>query len=81
MQIEKEIVKICEEVVYELDGIQHNYTDSTEVNTDNGIDSLALMNILIEIEKRFGINLDEVMLEICEAKRIADIIKCVEKMG
>jgi acyl-coenzyme A synthetase/AMP-(fatty) acid ligase/acyl carrier protein len=78
--MEEEIVRICEKVVGEIDNVRHNYDINTKLNIESGIDSLALMNILIEIENAYGINLDEYMEEVSRALTIGDIVKIIDNV-
>lgn len=78
--MEQEIIKICEMVAEEIDGVKHNYDKHTKLDMENGIDSLALMNILIKIEQMYGISIDEHMEEVAKAKTIGDIVELISKI-
>ncbi len=54
-EIEKIVIEICEKLsdkTQTLDG-RNIFTTDTVLDIENGIDSLTLMNIFIEIEQRF----------------------------
>lgn len=77
--MEQEIIKIFETVAEETCGEKHNYNIDTKLDIESGIDSLALMNILIKIEHMYGINIDEHIEEVAKAKTIGDIVELVRR--
>lgn len=77
--MEQEIIKIFETVVEETCGEKHNYNIDTKLDIENGVDSLALMNIFIKIEHVYGINIDEHIEEVAKAKTIGDIVELVRR--
>lgn len=78
--MEQEIIKIFEIVARETTGEKHNYDRDTKLDIENGIDSLALMNILIRIEQEYGISIDEHIEEVAKSKTIGDIVELVRKV-
>lgn len=68
---EEEIIAICRDNV-------HNEIDiDTEINTENGFDSLSIMNIIVEIEERCGVIPDDYVIKINEAKNVGEVLKIV----
>ena len=49
-------------------------TMDTELSAKGGIDSLAFMNIIIALEIRYDVVLDEYLSELKEAEHIRDLI-------
>lgn len=76
--MEGEIITICERIVELMDNVKHDYDKTTKLERENGIDSLALMNILIEIENLYHINMDRYMTEVGKAKNIGDLVTVVK---
>lgn len=74
--MEEEILKICEENVVDKETEKH-LTIESEISKENGLDSLALMNIIINLESQYDIDLDDYIVEISKARTVGDIIKCV----
>ena len=75
--MEQEIIKICEQLAEETDSIKHNYDRNTKLSIENGIDSLVFMNILIRLEQKYGISIDEHIEEVAKAETIGDIVDLI----
>lgn len=65
-------------LLHELTGVDVSISEKTEL-TELSIDSLRMALLLIEIEKRFGIELDESDMNPLALKTVEDIIKLAEK--
>ena len=50
----------------------------TKIMRDNGIDSLGIVNMILDIEDELNIELDGCLQEIRECHTIADVIKVIE---
>lgn len=76
---EEKILDICRENSDKSEKEKYMINMETEINTENGFDSLAVMNIIISIEDECGFDLDDYVIKISEAKYIKDILKIVNK--
>lgn len=73
------IIQICEETASATDGILHTFSRETKMELENGIDSFVFMNIIIEIETYFGINMDDMLIELGNAKTIGELIDIIKR--
>ena len=71
---EEEVLEICREAVRQVSAEDREITMDTELSAKGGIDSLAFMNIIIALEIRYDVVLDEYMSELKEAEHIRDLI-------
>lgn len=71
--IEQIVIKICEDIAGKLNDKKYEYSCETKIERENGLDSLTLMNIFIEFESYFGVDLDDVLLELGKAKTIGEL--------
>lgn len=71
---EEEVLEICREAVKQVSEEDREITMDTELSARDGIDSLAFMNIIIALEIRFDVALDEYLAELKEVERIRDLI-------
>lgn len=71
---EEEVLEICREAVRQVSAEDREITMDTELSAKGGIDSLAFMNIIIALEIRYDVVLDEYLSELKEAKHIRDLI-------
>lgn len=77
---EEIVIKICEVVVEKLNDKKYKFTCETKIEQENGLDSLALMNIFIEIENYFGVDLDDMLLEMGRAKTIGELVRELKRV-
>ncbi len=56
---EEEVLEICREAVRQVSAEDREITMDTELSAKGGIDSLAFMNIIIALEIRYDVVLDE----------------------
>ena len=72
-------------ILFQLNEIISNYTGEYILNINNtlkndlGLDSLIIVDVLIQIEETFGIEFDESDLELQNLKTVKDLIQLVEK--
>ncbi len=71
---EEEVLEICREAVRQVSAEDREITMDTELSAKGGIDSLAFMNIIIALEIRYDVVLDEYLSELKEAEHIRDLI-------
>ena len=71
---EEEVLEICREAVRQVSAEDREITMDTELSAKGGIDSLAFMNIIIALEIRYDVVLDECLSELKEAEHIRDLI-------
>ena len=65
--------KIMREQGFDMESYQDLY-----FKRDNGIDSLGIVNMILDIEDELNIELDGCLQEIRECHTIADVIKVIE---
>lgn len=78
LYLEEDILEICREAITQVSDNNKEITLQTEITTEEGIDSLALMNIIIALEEQFNIVLDDKLIEIRDAKRVLDLVNIVK---
>lgn len=71
----EEMLDICREAVRQVSEEDRILNMETELTAEGGIDSLAFMNIIIALEERFDIELDEELIKLKESKNIEDFVK------
>lgn len=74
-------MKISEQVkslIKEISGVD-KITINKKLQDDLGIDSLGLITLLVEIEERFGFELEESDMDPFAMQTVSDVIKLVEK--
>lgn len=77
---EEEVLEICREAVRQVSAEDREITMDTELSARDGIDSLAFMNMIISLEIRFDVVLDEYLTELKDAERIRDLILAMRKL-
>ncbi|MCI8668752.1 MAG: hypothetical protein HFI34_04405 [Lachnospiraceae bacterium] len=78
--LEEEILEICREAVRQVSAEDREFTMDTELSAKDGIDSLAFMNIIIALEIRFDVVLDERLAALKEAKNIRELIEQLKQI-
>lgn len=78
--LEEEILEICREAVRQVSTEDREITMDTEMSAKDGIDSLAFMNIIIALEIRFDVVLDEKLAALKEAENIRGFIKQLKQI-
>lgn len=64
-----------------VDNVEKNMvvSETTELTRDNGVDSLGIVNLILDIEDDLSIELDDYLVEIRNAKSVSDLIEIVNK--
>lgn len=78
MDIKETILECCRSIIKENKG-ECIVTESTLISRENGIDSLGMVTLVIDIEERLDIDLDEYLSEIRRVKMISELIEIVTK--
>lgn len=74
-EIEEIVLKVCND---NKDEYASKVIDlDTELCGENGLDSLALMNVLIELEGIFSISTEDFIIQIFDAKTVGDICRLI----
>lgn len=73
-----ETLKLINDIIYELSGVE-KIDPNDELKRDIGLDSLGLVTLLIRLEEKFGIELDESDLNPLELTNVFDIVGIVKK--
>ena len=60
--------------------IDNEISISEEISVENGFDSLTLMEIIVELEDKFDILLDDYILKINEAENVENIISIIKEV-
>lgn len=68
------------EVLTELSGTE-NISLETHLQNDLGLDSMLMVTLLIEIEEKFEIELNESDMNPFDLNTVQDVISLVEKYG
>lgn len=79
MNINESILECCKSVI-EANNEQIMVNESTLISRENGIDSLAMVTLVIDIEEKFNIDLDEHLSEIRKCKTIGQLIEIVTEV-
>ena len=74
IEIEQKVIEICRQVSDSDTETKSKFSLNTEFGIENGLDSLALMNIVIEIEMEYAIVLDDYFDQISNARTIKDLV-------
>ena len=70
--------KIIKEIISDISGV-NEISLNDELQNDIGLDSLGLVTLLIELEKRFDIELNESDLNPFELTNVFDVVGLVNK--
>lgn len=70
--------KIIKEIISDISGV-NEISLNDELQNDIGLDSLGLVTLLIELEKRFDIELNESDLIPFELTNVFDVVGLVNK--
>lgn len=76
MSIKDEVIKCCERASKIKDII---FTDETELTRENGIDSLGIVELVMELEEAFKIDLDSELMQIRKCQNISQLTKIIEE--
>ncbi|MCI3224713.1 acyl carrier protein [Streptomyces sp. NP-1717] len=74
--METTLERVREIVVYVMPEIQADITAEDRLEEDLGIDSLSLVEILVQVEKRFFLTLDDSeLIDVASVQDILDVIQ------
>lgn len=76
-RVEEVVLKVHTNLMKSRD-INRESSRDLEVRRRNGIDSLGIVSIILEIEEELGIELDECLAAIRKCRTIGDIIDVIE---
>lgn len=74
------VTKIVEDILKDLCG-EETIDLSANLQTDLALDSLMMVTLLVEIEDRFCIELDEADMNPFELDTVTSVIELVERYG
>lgn len=77
MQKIKEIILDIHQMILNDRAIKKVSSESMEVNALNGLDSYGLVLFIVELENRLNLELDEILMQIRQAKTVGDIVEVV----
>ncbi len=77
MQKIKEIILDIHQMILNDRAIKKVSSESMEVNALNGLDSYGLVLFVVELENRLNLELDEILMQIRQAKTVGDIVEVV----
>lgn len=75
----EEIVLKCHNDLLAERGINIVSDFNTEMNRENGIDSLGLVSLILQIEDELGMDLDECLADIRNSKTVGEVIQAIQK--
>ncbi|MBQ3665173.1 MAG: hypothetical protein II919_03615 [Lachnospiraceae bacterium] len=79
MDIEKIVIESCQEVIREKNkDIQVDA--NTKISRDSGIDSLGIVSLVILLEEKLNIDLDDYLVEIRECEDVQGLIDVISKI-
>ncbi len=79
MGIEKIVIESCQEVIREKNkDIQVDA--NTKISRDSGIDSLGIVSLVILLEEKLNIDLDDYLVEIRECEDVQGLIDVISKI-
>lgn len=76
-RVEEVVLKVHTNLMKSRD-INRESSRDLEVRRRNGIDSLGIVSIILEIEEELGIELDECLADIRKCRTIGDIIDVIQ---
>lgn len=79
MNIKEGVLECCQAVIKEnkKDVI---VSEDTLISRENGIDSLGMVTLVIDMEEKFNIDLDEYLSGIRKCKTIGELVEIVAKV-
>lgn len=72
------VVKNFQQIVDESN-IEIVVNEETELNRNFGIDSLGIVTLILGIEEDLGVNLDDYLADIRNARNVEDLVEIIEK--
>lgn len=80
MDIKNGVVECCKAVIAEAD-IDIDVDESTVISRECGIDSLGIVTLVLELEDKFGCDLDDYLAEIRRCHTVKDLIDLIENIS
>lgn len=77
MNVEKIVLEVHTKLMQD-EGIPKESCREMRVGRECGIDSLGIVTMVLEIEERLGLDLDDCLADIRRARTVDDIIKVVQ---
>ncbi len=74
----KDVVLQCHNALLKEKGINKISSPDMDMTRENGIDSLGIVSLVLEIEEELGVELDSVLAMIRKSKKIAEFIEVIE---
>ncbi|WP_127530186.1 acyl carrier protein [Paenibacillus kobensis] len=69
----------CYKKVLEESGLNIEPSMDVTIGRDSGLDSLGLVNLMIEIEEMFDITLASVLVEIRQSHKLSELVPLIER--
>lgn len=76
----KEIVLKCHNELMEERGLKKDSDISLTMTRENGIDSLGIVTLILELEEELDIELDSYIAEIRNSKTLSELIDIIRKV-
>ncbi|MCI8669051.1 MAG: acyl carrier protein [Lachnospiraceae bacterium] len=73
MDIKETVIMCCREIIEKSRGNIEVDMD-TAISRDKGIDSLGIVNLVLELEDKFGVELDNYLADIRKCETIRDLV-------
>jgi len=75
----KEVVLGCYENLVKEKGVDITPDLEVRIRRENGLDSLGIVNFIVEIEEELDASLDSVLKEIRKVKTLGELVTLIEK--
>ena len=75
--VERIVYESYSKVVGDTTNIPHK---ETELSRENGLDSLEIVSLILEIEDSLGVSLDAHIKDIRESRNLGELIQIIEKI-
>lgn len=79
MNIKESVLECCKAVIEE-NKKEIIVNESTSISRENGIDSLGMVTLVIDMEEKFDIDLDEYLSDIRKCKTIGQLIEVITEV-
>ncbi|MBO5484001.1 MAG: hypothetical protein J5979_02170 [Lachnospiraceae bacterium] len=80
MQRIEEIILQAHNEILQKEGISKKSDLSMELNRENGLNSFALVTLILEVEEKLNINLDDALPQIRKASSLQEFAEIVYEM-
>lgn len=79
MNIKESVLECCKAVIEE-NKKEIIVNESTPISRENGIDSLGMVTLVIDMEEKFDIDLDEHLSDIRKCKTIGELTEIIAEV-